>query len=289
MHDLCTRVARVLYSSRTRGAREMEGGEELGQDRPAGGSSCITSTWISPFLVVPIHANRNARVDAQTKAAFKALAEQRGCRESDLIVAAIHAMTGTEPAAPPARRGSALEAATEISPALPLVSEKLERQREKTAMKRIYVRVPEFLYKGVKRQVSAKRMNGARAWVSALIQSNLLRAPVMTVAQLVELRRSRMELAAMGRNLNQIARNLNLAPSEFERVRLELLQDLNKKLNEIKRQLAVWFKMQIERGLLQKICGKSSSTLIFHLMKTFVFPMQRNLSEFFCINFKLWV
>lgn len=175
-----------------------------------------------------------ARVDAQTKAAFKALAEQRGCKESDLIVAAVHAMTGTEPATPPARRGSGLAAAAELSPALPLVHEKLERQRGQTAMKRIYVRVPEFLYKGVKRQAAAKRMNGAGAWVSALIQSNLLRAPVMTVAQLVELQRSRVELAAIGRNLNQIARSLNLAPSKFERVRLELFQDLNKKLNENK-------------------------------------------------------
>lgn len=163
-----------------------------------------------------------ARVDDQTKAAFKAVAQARGCTESDLLLPAVRDViaSGGQPVVlqPPPARPMAVEPV------------KLDRDPAQTAMKRVYVRLPQFLYKAARRQAAAKKLKGVGAWVGALVQSNLLRSPVMTVGQLVELQRTNRELAAIGRNLNQIARNLNLAPSEFERVRLEILSDLDAKL-----------------------------------------------------------
>ena len=44
-----------------------------------------------------------------------------------------------------------------------------------------------------------------------MIQSNLTRHPVVTVPQILALREHGRELAAIGRNLNQIARSMNFS------------------------------------------------------------------------------
>jgi Bacterial mobilisation protein (MobC) len=49
------------------------------------------------------------------------------------------------------------------------------------------------------------------AWLTATVQANLERQPVMLSAELFALREASRELSAIGRNLNQIARALNLA------------------------------------------------------------------------------
>nr|WP_314860572.1 plasmid mobilization relaxosome protein MobC [uncultured Undibacterium sp.] len=61
-------------------------------------------------------------------------------------------------------------------------------------------------------------------WISCLIQSTLIKEPVLTHNQDMQLERSNRELAAIGRNLNQIARsmhqnlnhNIELSLSEIE-------------------------------------------------------------------------
>ena len=184
-----------------------------------------------------------ARVDAQTKAALKALATQRKCTESALLVSAVCAMTGTAPAEPEPRRvverqppppgvTAAIPLVRRPRKHYPLIVNRVNIARDPTSLasKKLNVRLPTFLYRAVRAQAAAKRMRGLGGWVSALIQSNLLKSPVMSSAQLVELQPPHPQLASIGRNLNQIARNLNLAPSEFERVRLDILSDLDGKI-----------------------------------------------------------
>lgn len=164
-----------------------------------------------------------ARVDDFTKAALKAVAQARGCTESDLLLAAVREIIA-----------GVVQPPVLSEPARPMAVEPvaLSREPSETVMKRVYVRLPAFLYSAARRQAAAKKLKGVGAWVGALVQSNMLRSPVMTVGQLMELKRTNRELAAIGRNLNQIARNLNLAPSEFGRVRLEILADLDQKLTK---------------------------------------------------------
>ena len=69
-------------------------------------------------------------------------------------------------------------------------------------------------------------------WVTALVQSNLTRQPVMSDDELAGLLASNRELAAIGRNLNQIARALNEAFYETERVKLEKLAELRQVITE---------------------------------------------------------
>jgi hypothetical protein len=63
-------------------------------------------------------------------------------------------------------------------------------------------------------------------WLSSLVQSNLTGQPVMSTAELQALKTSNRELAAVGRNINQIAKALNQAFYETEKVRIDTLAEL---------------------------------------------------------------
>ncbi|MES1950119.1 putative mobilization protein [Salinisphaera sp. S4-8] len=59
-------------------------------------------------------------------------------------------------------------------------------------------------------QVQASGFESRTSWLTRIAIQALGRAPAITRAEVTELRRSRSELAAIGRNLNQIARALNI-------------------------------------------------------------------------------
>jgi hypothetical protein len=65
-------------------------------------------------------------------------------------------------------------------------------------------------------------------WISALVQLNLTRRPVLTETELLAIEASTRELAAIGRNLNQLARVLNEAYFQTERIRLDRLDELSR-------------------------------------------------------------
>ena len=177
-----------------------------------------------------------ARVEQPIKDALRALAEARGCRETDLLLAAVYKMTGVAPPTLSPHRAAAwtgaASAADAVSESIPLIDTELpsRRVRDDADTVRITIRIPSFVFKAAYKQSRARSTNGFAGWVTRLIQANILKSPVMRPAQMVELQRTNRELSAIGINLNQIARNLNLAPSEFERVRLEILEELGKRL-----------------------------------------------------------
>jgi len=78
---------------------------------------------------------------------------------------------------------------------------------------------------GVKARAKIKGMAPSR-WLASLTQSNLMRHPVMTDDELTTLRATNRELAAISRNINQIARALNNHLYETERVKIEKLEEL---------------------------------------------------------------
>jgi hypothetical protein len=67
-------------------------------------------------------------------------------------------------------------------------------------------------------------------WVASLAHSHVSNTPVLTDAELLTLEAALRELAAIGRNINQIARALNQAHFETERVRLDYLSLLNESI-----------------------------------------------------------
>lgn len=100
-----------------------------------------------------------------------------------------------------------------------------EVDAKNAVIERTTVRMPRFLMEAAKRRAKAKGMAPSR-WISVLVQSHITRDPVMTNAELAGLHESSRELAAIGRNINQIAKALNEAFYETERVRLDTLAEL---------------------------------------------------------------
>jgi hypothetical protein len=92
------------------------------------------------------------------------------------------------------------------------------------------VRLPMFLADAVRQRAIDKGMSASR-WKACLIQSHLMREPVLGDGEIEILRASNNELRMIGRNLNQIARALNTRFEETDRIKLEVLAALIEKID----------------------------------------------------------
>lgn len=77
-------------------------------------------------------------------------------------------------------------------------------------LERLEFRLPKFLKEEVKKRAEQEGMKSAQ-WVSSLVQSSLMTTPVLTDQEVEVVSWANRELAAVGRNLNQIARSMNRA------------------------------------------------------------------------------
>lgn len=144
-----------------------------------------------------------ARVPNALKQAFSARAFARGLSESELLRELI---------------------ATEVGKAdrqIPLAEVDLNN----LTTGRMTVRLPGFLLDGAKARAQARNMAPSR-WVAALVQSNLTALPVLTHQEVNAVVAANRELAAIGRNINQIARALNENYRDVELARVDRLQQL---------------------------------------------------------------
>ncbi len=143
-----------------------------------------------------------ARVDASIKERFQQRAAAHGLSESEQLRALVLAFLDGAPASGP----------VPIDP-------------ENADLERITVRLPAFLLESAKGRAAALGMAPSR-WIASLVHSNLRKEPVTTETETAALQRCTYELSAIGRNINQIARALNQAPNETERVKLDTLKVL---------------------------------------------------------------
>lgn len=93
------------------------------------------------------------------------------------------------------------------------------------------ISLPRFLVDEIDIRAKSKGMKFSR-WIAALIQSNLMRDTVLSTDEIQMLNASNRELAAIGRNLNQIAKALNERFHETDRIKLEHLNELNKAIEQ---------------------------------------------------------
>ena len=75
-------------------------------------------------------------------------------------------------------------------------------------MKRLEYLLPDFLEKPARQRAEQLDFKLA-GWVSYMVQAAVMREPVLTNKELEAVREANRELAAVGRNLNQIARAIN--------------------------------------------------------------------------------
>lgn len=156
-----------------------------------------------------------ARVDDETKRRFTRLSERRKITESELlrrlVVEALDQKKG--------------EGSADLDEAL---------EQGDVELKQLTIRLAAFLMTAAKGRAKAKGMAPSR-WIAALVQSNLTKTPVLTDKELVALRAVNRELAAIGRNVNQIAKHLNSAFYENERANLDALTQVPRVIESAKR------------------------------------------------------
>jgi predicted DNA binding CopG/RHH family protein len=135
------------------------------------------------------HALIACRVTSETKARVRALAARDGITESTLIKQLLDVVL----------RSSGLDGGSTLAP-----PDKVNRQA------RLYVRMEPQDWLLLKERSNARGMASA-TYVSLLLRSHLRGGAPLPKAEYVALMQSIEGLAAVGRNLNQIARALNQA------------------------------------------------------------------------------
>jgi len=148
-----------------------------------------------------------ARIEQSHRDRFCTKAKALGLKESELLRAVVLAVIGD------------------------VQEELVKPDVESAKTNRITIRMPRFLLESAKERAKGKGMVISR-WLTALVQANLTGKPVMTDQELAVLQASNRELAAIGRNINQIAKALNEAFHETERVRLDTLVALSQSISE---------------------------------------------------------
>ncbi|WP_176039135.1 plasmid mobilization protein [Burkholderia multivorans] len=154
-----------------------------------------------------------ARVSRETKLKFAAAAQRHGCRsEAQLLRLMLDKVLQTEekPPLPPKRQSRS--ARTQVNVLLTSEEHQL--------------------------LTAAATGEGLRRteWIIKLIRATLLRQPQFNRTEVDALAESSRQLAAIGRNLNQIARTLNMDPNASRSVTVERVETLNA---EIKRHCAL--------------------------------------------------
>jgi hypothetical protein len=97
----------------------------------------------------------------------------------------------------------------------------------------ITFKMPRFLTTAAKEKAKAQGMTTSR-WIKSLVQSNLIQPPVLIDSAIIAVRESNRELAAIGNNLNQIARRLNETVLKTDMVRVELIKDVETSIDKVR-------------------------------------------------------
>ena len=109
-------------------------------------------------------------------------------------------------------------------------------------MKRLEYLLPDFLEKPARQRAEQLDFKLA-GWVSYMVQAAVMREPVLTNKELEAVRESNRELAAVGRNLNQIARVINEEVASGRKLtasgllRLQSLQEVNASVAELREKI----------------------------------------------------
>ncbi len=86
-----------------------------------------------------------------------------------------------------------------------------------------------------------------QSWAATLLLSTLKNSPVLTDIEVKELRASNRQLAAIGRNINQIARALNMEIEGEGDVNEQLLNTIKNEINEHKKKVATLIAHSLNR------------------------------------------
>lgn len=122
--------------------------------------------------------------------------------------------------------------------------EKPEQTDEKK--RRVSVRLLAREYAEVERRAEADGFS-VPTWIVSLIRAQMTHDPQFGQRELELLADSNHQLLAIGRNLNQIARNLNAQPQKLDEYRPELIEALSVTIKDHTRKVAEAMQSNVDR------------------------------------------
>lgn len=105
-------------------------------------------------------------------------------------------------------------------------SEDPDNEKYEPRSERLYARLTPTEYAGVLARATAVGMT-PYTWTMRLIRAHLTREPQLDADELRALREATGELSYVGRNLNQVARAVNLNLNTRDKVAKELIEEVN--------------------------------------------------------------
>lgn len=162
------------------------------------------------------------RVTKEQKEAWQAFCHAQGVSESDML-------------------GLMIEKVTAGSVALD------HKGLKETKTDQLNIRLNTRDMKRITKRAKAEGFISRTAWLTAVAMANLNREPVLTESEIQALRTSNRELAAIGRNLNQIAKVLNTEFRESDKLNRQAVLALSEKIDSHREEVA---------GLLQRNLNK---------------------------------
>lgn len=152
----------------------------------------------------------SVRVDPELKERLREISALTNVKESELIrFFVIQGLNEAGLNPPPARKSKEVNLDLTYTPTL----------------------LPRYIKDAAIERSKAKGMRLGR-WIAALVQSNILGQPVVVHDEVIALRESSRYLLAIGRNVNQIAKALNENFYETDRVKIEILNELQSAIQQ---------------------------------------------------------
>ena len=161
---------------------------------------------------LPMTSAMRVRVSTTTRTRFRQIAQQSGKTESELL------------------RELVIMAIESVSAERHPGHRHICSNSDGISIQRLTLRIPAPVLEAARKHSRSKGMAISR-WIVCLVQASLFKTPVMSREELLQLRECNYELAAIGRNLNQIARVLNAAPTETEKLNKNLIEALQQSVS----------------------------------------------------------
>ncbi len=157
------------------------------------------------------------RVDEQTKQAFNEMATNHGLTESELLGLIVNSAINK----------------TDKPNKQNFLPHGKNLTKADTELKQITLRMPKFIMTAAETKAKAQGMATSR-WIKSLVQSNLIQPPVLIDSAIIALKETDRGLAAVGNNINQIARRLNESVFKTDMVRIEILEEVKQEIKTVR-------------------------------------------------------
>jgi len=157
----------------------------------------------TPLFFVESMPRVEAVLSDEDKAAFSVFCRNQGITEAELLRRMIRQVVGHKPGEP-----------------------EQSKEPEREGSQNFTLRLDASEIRAVEQRAQAEGFDFRTTWATAVIRNALAGAPALTAEDARALRESNRELAAIGRNLNQIARAINIEPENAQHLDMQLIETL---------------------------------------------------------------